>query len=224
MKVSTFYSAPSQSPEPLATSDPERQPIYIEMNYKKFTYDDLIESYTNLIDYSGKANPEILEEIENRGGMEKFQQAINEKKQYRKEINRIAKEVYELSNDYKDLEFVKQFVKSDILNQEDLNNLIERKFNENQKIIADRKINSKTIVGSIIGCLIGSILAFLFLLLTALFFKAFIYYLIIFAYLICYFSIRLITKQSASNIIVLVSAVIGTIISITLTFITLNFI
>ena len=194
------------------------------MNYKKFSYDDLIESYTNFIEYSGKANPEILNEIENRGGMEKFQKAIENKKQYRIEINRISKEVRELSNEYKDLDFIKQFVKSDILNQEDLDNYIVLKFNENRKIIADRVINSKTIIGSFIGALIGGFLGFLFLLLSSLFFKAFIYFLIIVAYLICYFSIRILTKQSASNIIVLISAVIGTIISIVLTFVSLNYI
>ena len=194
------------------------------MNYKKFSYDDLIESYTNLIEYSGKANPEILEEIENRGGMELFQYAIEYKKQYRNELNRISKEVRELSNDYKDLDFIKQFVKSNILNEEDLNSYVEQKFNENQKIIADKVINSKTIIGSLIGTFIGAFLGFLFLLLTSFFFKAFIYFLIIVAYLICYFSIRILTKQSASNIVVLISAVIGTIISVALTFVSLNFI
>lgn len=192
------------------------------MNYKKFSEDDLIESCTALIDYSGKANPEILQEIENRGGMESFLTSIEKKKLNQKEINRIARETVELSDDDKDLEFVKRFIKSDILSQESLEQLIERKFNEHQLEISDRKINSNAIIGGFFGIIIGSILGYLFLMVGIHFLEKFYFSSMIGAYIVCYLSIKFLTKQSRNNVVIFIASFIAAVISMVLAFLTIN--
>lgn len=192
------------------------------MHYSKFSYDDLIESYTNMISYSGKVEPEIVKEIENRGGLEKFLRAIDNNKKHRVEVDRIIKQVFELSTDFKDLEFIRQFIKSDILRKDDLDDLIERKFDEYQKISADKKINSKTIFGSLLGILLGSLLGSLFLILSTFIFGGIVFYLIFVVIFICYSSIKLITKQSKSNSVVYVATSIATLISFLLSFIVIG--
>ncbi|MCL9805574.1 hypothetical protein NAT51_08570 [Flavobacterium amniphilum] len=189
------------------------------MHYSKFSYDDLIESYANMIAYSGKVEPEIIQEIENRGGLDKFLRAIDNNKKHRVEVDRIIKEVFELSSDFKDLEFIKQFIKSDVLRHDDLNDLIERKFEEHQKMTADKKINSKTVFGSLLGILAGSLLGFLFLFLSTFIFGGIVSYLFFFVMFICYSSIKFITKQSRNNAVVYVVTFIATVISVLLSFI-----
>jgi hypothetical protein len=192
------------------------------MHYSKFSYDDLIESYTNMIAYSGEVEPEIVKEIENRGGLEKFIRAIDNNKKHRVEVDRIIKQVFELSTDFKDLEFIRQFIKSDILRKDDLDDLIERKFDEHQKMSADKKINSKTIFGSLLGILLGSLLGSLFLILSTFIFGGIVFYLIFVVIFICYSSIKLITKQSRSNSVVYVATSIATLISFLLSFIVIG--
>ena len=192
------------------------------MHYSKFSYDDLIESYTNMIAYSGKVEPEIVQEIENRGGMEKFLRAIDNNKKHRVEVDRIVKQVFELSSEYKDLEFIRQFIKSDTLRKDDLDDLIERKFDEYQIMSADKKINSKTIFGSLLGVLFGSLLGSLFLFLSTFIFGGIVFYLLFFVIFICYSSIKIITKQSKNNAVVFVATVIATLISFLLSFIAIG--
>ena len=175
-----------------------------------------------MIAYSGEVEPEIVKEIENRGGLEKFIRAIDNNKKHRVEVDRIIKQVFELSTDFKDLEFIRQFIKSDILRKDDLDDLIERKFDEHQKMSADKKINSKTIFGSLLGILLGSLLGSLFLILSTFIFGGIVFYLIFVVIFICYSSIKLITKQSRSNSVVYVATSIATLISFLLSFIVIG--
>ena len=192
------------------------------MSYSKYSDDDLIESYTTMIDYSGKADDALLKEIEHRGGIDSFLKRIENKKTNHKEINRIVKEVHTLSKDYSDLEFIKKFISSDILSQQELDELVAIKFKEHQDMLVDRKIDSKTIIGSVIGTLIGSFLGFLFLVLCLYLFDAFLFFTIVGAYIICYVAIRLITKKSRNNAAVFIASALGTIIATILTFITIS--
>ncbi|SFD64549.1 hypothetical protein [Flavobacterium phragmitis] len=183
------------------------------MNYKKYSDKDLEDAYLTMMEYSGKASDELLLEIENRGGINLFLSSLEFNSINKKEIKRITDEVYSMSNDYSDLDFIRQFVKSDILTSEELEKLIELKFNEHQKIVKDRIINQKTIFGSLIGMTIGIIISFFFYLLVIYLLGRFIYYPIIAVYFICYQSIKLITKQSRDNTFVFISSLIGTIIT-----------
>lgn len=184
------------------------------MNYKNYSDKDLEEAYITMIDYSGNASKEILLEIDNRGGIDIFLSTLQSNKTNKKEIQRIKKEVYDLIDDYSDLDFIKQFVKSDILNSNELDKLIEFTFNEHQATVKDRKINQKTIFGSLIGMAVGIIISLIFYILIINLLGRFIYYPIIAAYFICYLIIKLITKQTRDNTFVFLSSLAGTIITL----------
>ncbi|MCM0666104.1 hypothetical protein [Flavobacterium tyrosinilyticum] len=184
------------------------------MNYKNYSDKDLEEAYNTMVDYSGKASKEILLEINNRGGIDVFLSTLESNKINKKEIQRITKEVYDLSNDYSDLDFIKQFVKSDILDSIELNNLIDSKFNEHQEILKDREINQKTIYGSLAGMSLGIIISLLFYILIINLLGKFIYYPIIAVYFICYRSIKFITKQTRDNTFVFLTSLAGTILTL----------
>ncbi|MEN2487710.1 hypothetical protein AAYQ05_07895 [Flavobacterium sp. B11] len=184
------------------------------MNYKNYSDKDLEEAYITMVDYSGKASKEILLEINNRGEIDVFLSTLESNKTNKKEIQRITKEVYDLSNDYSDLDFIKQFIKSDILDSNELNNLIDSKFNEHQAILKDREINQKTIYGSLAGMTLGIIISLIFYILIINLLGKFIYYPIISVYFICYRTIKFMTKQTRDNTFVFLTSLIGTILTL----------
>ncbi|MDP5201025.1 hypothetical protein [Flavobacterium sp. DG2-3] len=184
------------------------------MNYKNYSDKDLEEAYISMIDYSGKASKEILFEIDNRGGIDAFLSMLESNKINKKEIQRITKEVYDLCYDYSDLDFIKQFIKSDILDSDELDKLVNSKFNEYQAILSDRAINQKTIYGSLIGMTVGIIISLMFYAFIINLFGRFIYYPIVAVYFICYLTIKLITKQTRNNSFVFISSLMGTVLTL----------
>lgn len=184
------------------------------MNYKNYSDKDLEEAYATMVEYSGKASQEILLEINNRGGIDAFLSTLESNKINKKEIQRITKEVYDLSNDYSDLDFIKQFIKSDVLDSIELDNLIVSKFNQHQAILKDREINQKTIYGSLAGMALGIIISLIFYILVINLLGKFIYYPIIAVYFICYRTIKFITKQTRDNTFVFLTSLAGTILTL----------
>lgn len=184
------------------------------MNYKNYSNKDLEEAYLTMMDYSGKASDELLLEIDTRGGIDTFLSSLEFNKINNKEIQRIKLEVYAMSNDYSDLAFIKQFIKSDKLDSNELNQLIDSAFKEHQAILKDRTINQNTIYGSLAGMLLGIIISLIFYILIINLLGRFIYYPIIAVYFICYRIIKLITKQTRDNTFVFLCSLAGTIITL----------
>ncbi|WP_300565133.1 hypothetical protein [Flavobacterium sp.] len=185
------------------------------MDYSKYSDDELIDSYSTMLDYSGKANPEIIDEIEERGGLESFLKQKELKEKNRKEVGRISKEVHDACKNYVgvDLDFVKQSITSNVLSREDLDYLIERKFIEHTATITDKEINSNTIIGSIVGILIGSVLGSIFLIICIAVFNSIVYFPLIGVYIISYQTIKFITKKSRNNAVVFIASFIATILA-----------
>jgi uncharacterized phage infection (PIP) family protein YhgE len=186
------------------------------MNYSKYSDDELIDSYSTMLDYSGKANAEILAEIQSRGGLDSFLKQKELKEKNKKEVGRISKEVHDACKNYvgADLDFVKHSITSDILSNEDLSYLIERKFVEHKATLADKEIDSNTIVGSVTGILVGSALGSIFLIICIVIFNSIVYFPLVGVYIIAYQTIKFITKKSRNNIVVFVASFISTILAL----------
>ena len=186
--------------------------------YDAYSDADLIEAYSSMMDYSGKPNEDMLIEIEKRGGMASFLKLIESKKTIQNEITRVTGEVYHLSSNTNDIDFIKNMISSDILSKKELDELIDKKFESHQAMLKDRSVNSKTIFGSMVGAIIGSLLGAAFWYL-AFFCLREIYLLItVPIYIVNYIIIKLITKQSRNNLLVFVVTLLATICSVILGF------
>jgi len=186
------------------------------MNYKNYSDEDLVEAYSTMIDYSGKASNEILIEIDNRGGLNAFLENIEFNKSNKQEINRISQEIYALNNDFHDLEFIKSFIKSDTLTPEELDDLITLKFHQHEAFLQNRKIDQKTVFASLVGMIIGIIISLAFYIFVIYLLDRFIYYPIIGVYFICYQTIKLITKKTRDNTFVFLTSLAGTVLTLLL--------
>ncbi|PIF43336.1 hypothetical protein CLU96_0241 [Chryseobacterium sp. 52] len=103
--------------------------------YTNFSEHDLIESYTNQIDYQGKADHEILEEILSRGSLEDFQTKIKNKNLIQNEQNRLIREIHEHYMNKVSKQECLSLISSDALTTKDINLLVEVKYNQIHKHI-----------------------------------------------------------------------------------------
>ncbi|MGC4104486.1 hypothetical protein [Ferruginibacter sp.] len=181
--------------------------------YEKFTDDELIEAYQSMMEYSGQPNDEMRKAIEQRGGMEIFIQNIAHKKTITAEINRISKEIYQLVSPETNAGFIRQFIKSDILSKEALDDLVEQKTHYYQSILENKKVDSKTFMhtafAAIAACIAGAIIVCLLLhFITPVFL-----YFVVPVYIINYLIIWAITKKTRANIVIFIATLLATIFS-----------
>lgn len=179
--------------------------------YKKYTDEELIEVYTSMIEYSGKANTEVLQEIELRGGLDNFKKRIEYKATIEQEKNRISKEIFSLTSTATDAEFIKSLVTSDILTKDQVDELVENKFASFQALNKNRQINSKTIIGSVVGIIVGTILGGWLLYFISKKLEGVYYFFIVPVYILNYLIILLITKRTRTNLVVLLASILATI-------------
>jgi len=187
------------------------------MTYLDYSDDDLIEAYTSMMEYSGEITTEMQADIDRKGGIDNFKKKIELKLACQKELNRILKEIYDLVSNETNYEFVRKFISSDFFSEEELDEIVHKKFSQILQAKQNTKITSRTIWGCLIGMIFGSILSSIvsvFLVQYALPLTL----LVIFTYMICYLIIRIITKQTRNNILVFITAFLATIISLFLDF------
>ncbi len=185
--------------------------------YEKFSDEELIEAYKSMLAYSGEPSKEMLDAIEKRGGMDVFKHEMEIHKMFHDEKKRISHEVFALCGPGADVELVKKLVTSEIIAKKELDEFVQLKFFEFQSIEQDKAITKKTIVGSLIGglvaCVVGAIVWCLLLqYLPPVFFFGYI----VVVYIVDYFIIRLITKQSRRNVIIFITAFLSTMASVLL--------
>ena len=181
--------------------------------YNKFTNEELIEAYSTMIDYSGKADEIILLEIEKRGGLEKFLQEIEQKNINKVESNRVLNELIKLNKEGFSLEEIKINISSEIWTKQHLNAFIESRYVRHQLFLNDKSIDRDLILKSIIGMLLASIAGTGILVLSVFVFKFAHFGLLIPVYSVSYLIIKGYTGKTQNNGVVFLAGLIATIIS-----------
>lgn len=98
------------------------------MMYTKFSESELIEAYLTMVDYSGKANSEMLQEIENRGGLDKFLETIKQKEINKRESDRVLNLIIQYNKEGLTFEEINQKIVSEIWTEQHLNAFIENRY------------------------------------------------------------------------------------------------
>lgn len=185
--------------------------------YSKFSEQDLIESYNNQIDYQGKATQELLEEITNRGTFENFQAKIENQKGMLNERNRIIREIHQHYFNKFSKEESLSLLKSDLLSRQEIRILVEEKYVDIHQNVENLNVDSDTILKSFVGIIIASFVSSVIIFTIIFSINALIalhFFLLIPAYIINYFVIRLITKKTRDNLAVFIATFIATILNL----------
>lgn len=184
--------------------------------YSNFSEKDLIESYTNQIDYQGKADKEILAEILSRGSLEKFQAKINIQNSILNEQNRVIREIHGHYMNKLSKQECLQLIHSDLLTDKTINFLVETKYNQIHKNVENLKVDSETVIKVIFGTFVSSAISsvVIFILLYKFnFLVVFNFFLLIPVYIINYWIIRLITGKTRDNLAVFIGSFIATLLN-----------
>jgi len=111
-------------------------------------------------------------------------------------------------------EFIKPLVTSDILPKEKVHEIIDTKFGQFEAHLTDTAINSKTILYALIGIAIAGILGGTLWGLQLMYSKKIFVIFIAELALLCYGIIKLTTKKSKENRVVLIATILSFILSI----------
>ncbi|GAB0157000.1 hypothetical protein CHRYSEOSP005_22690 [Chryseobacterium sp. Alg-005] len=184
--------------------------------YSKFSDQDLIESYKNQIDYQGKASKEIIEEIESRGSLEDFQSTIENQKLILDERNRIIREIHQHFMDKRSQNECFSLITSDLVSEEDIQNLILTKYTHIHQNVENLKTDPETWFYSLFGAFVASIISTIVLsivLYNFSFLAVFNFSLLIPAYIINYWIIRLFTGKTRVNLAVFIASFLATVLN-----------
>jgi hypothetical protein len=181
--------------------------------YNEYTEDELIEVYSTMIDYSGKADPKVLEEIEKRGGLNSFLEKIKQREINKEESNRVLNELIKLNREGFGLDEIKKTITSEIWTKQHLNAFIENRYIKHQLFVSDKTIDRDVILKSIFGILLASVVGSMLWAFSMIFLKAVLYPILIGIYFISYLIIRGLVGKSHNNGMVLFAGVTATIIS-----------
>jgi hypothetical protein len=174
--------------------------------YGTYSDEELYHVHNNLDSYSEEASSALNLVIEKKGGIDQLIKRLEAKTIITTEKKRIADDAEKLSLNGVDASFIKNTTTSTILSKEELHEIIETNVEKAESIIADKKVNSETVMKSFLGCALASLVGGAFASLQFLYFGATSYMLIIGMGLICYGIVKFVTKKSYNNTAVIIAS------------------
>ena len=177
--------------------------------YENLSDRELYQSYLNINDYSDEAKEAIDLAIKKRGGLESITNNLKKQQTKIEEINRIQQETQKLFVPGNNSEFLKTIITSEILSPTETHEIIQTKLDELQAANEDKKIKPRTILGSLAGGAIASVIGGVLWGLQMIQMHRIFYIFVIGLVILSYGLIKLFTKQSRANAVVLIATVIS---------------
>jgi hypothetical protein len=185
----------------------------LKVTYDKYTDEELFELHSTINNYSEEAKEAFDFIVQRKGGLEQLQSRIKDKQNIKKETDRIRHEVTKAFVPGGEV-LLRETITSDILTKEELEKTIDERQNELILEEKDKKITSRTVIGSVLGgfvaSVVGGTLWGIFLVQTHRIF----YIMILGLATLCYGVIKLLTKQSKQNKMVIISTVVATVLAL----------
>ncbi len=181
--------------------------------YKFYSDEELCSIHDDAENYSEDAHKALNIIIEEKGGFQALVDRLEAKAVIENEKRRISNEAVKLGLGGVDASFIKNTTTSEILSEEEVNELIEKNAAIGLSVAEDKKVNADTIVKSLLGCGLATLFGGAFASLQFLYFGATSTLMVLGTALICYGTVKLVTKKSYNNWAVLISSFAAIIIS-----------
>jgi hypothetical protein len=169
--------------------------------------------HLNMDGYSADAQKAFEVVLQKRGGIEQLTSNLRQKQVIQNEIRRIEQETAESMQSGFDEAFIKKAISSSILPAAETDVIISRKFSESEAALADKKITSKTIAGSIAGGLAASLVNGAAWGLLLIYTDTYSPILFIGSLFTCYAIVKLFTRQSGKNAAVLITSIVAAVLA-----------
>jgi len=184
------------------------------VKYDAYTDEQVFEVYTSIDTYSNEAKEALNIVIAKRGGLEKLIESEKERNARSKEIERIKLEVTRLSTPDTDDSFLKKIVTSNILSNEEVDEIVDNTLKLASREKEDKEIKPRTVWGSIIGGGVASLVGGSLWGLQLIYSKKVFVILLIGLVLLCYGIIKFSTKQSNKNVVVVITTIVSVLMAI----------
>jgi biopolymer transport protein ExbD len=186
--------------------------------YETLSDEELYTIYTNKEGYSLEAQEALTIVIQKKGGLDELIHRLQEKQAYTTEVDRIGALATALARQNIDKEDLKRRISSTILSPEKVNETIQRTYTLVALDNEDRKIKPRTLVGSILATIVASAVGgigcgIVYVFAPGIYLKIIII-LLIGLILLCYGIVKLFTRQSKKNIVVLTATVVSVVLSL----------
>jgi hypothetical protein len=182
--------------------------------YKNYKDQDIIRAYATMMSTSGEITSDLADAIQNRGGLDYFKRIMELRKSQPIEISRLQNEVLSFTTSETDYAFVRNLISSEYLSVDDLDIFVKRVFVEERASQIDSVITKTTFAKCLTGLLLGSISGTLFWWGILYLFKQPFIFVIPVVFMIGYFIVKSISKQSFKNPVVLTASLLSAIISL----------
>lgn len=182
--------------------------------YETYSDEELFEIHNNQEGYSAESLEAMNAVMKKRGGLDKLFQGIKEKQIIEAEVRRIEKETESMGSQHIDASFIKTITTSNILSAEKVNEIIDNKHAEIELEMDDKKIKPRTIVMGIVGGSVASVTGGILWGLQMIYSNAIFTMLFIGLIILCYGIIKIATRQSYKNIIVIIATVISVVLAL----------
>lgn len=175
------------------------------------TYNDaeLYDIFINPDNYSEEAKEAFNIVVKKKGGIANLENRIVVRKKLISEAERIKEEVYELSKSGSDKNFAKGMITSNYLSPAEVNKIIDSTFDAIEQEKDDVKIKPRTIYGSLLGGAIASVISGILWGMLLIYSERVMIFMLIVPALICYWIIKTFTRQSKSNIVILIATILS---------------
>jgi hypothetical protein len=176
--------------------------------YQNFTDKELISLNSNISEYTDEAKEALNIVLKKNGGIESIKERIAKQFEISNEISIIKNEIISLILQGIKKDDIKTKIKVDHISQSELEKIIEESIIQFHEEEEDKKIKIRTFFGSVTGGLIGGSIGGVIWGLHMIFTGRMFFILIFLLVIINYGFIKLFTRQSKRNMMVLVTTII----------------
>lgn len=186
--------------------------------YKDYSDLQLIEVYKNKENYTEEARKALEIVINEKGGLSLLQENYNKFHEIDEEKRKIEAQIIFLKNKGNSKDKIFNSLKSEIVSESEINEILEGKFKEIETHEKDLQIKPRTVIGSILGAAIGGTIGGILWGLQMIY-SAHIFYIFgLGLVMLSYGVIKFFTKQSKNNVVVLFLTILSVIYALALGF------
>lgn len=172
--------------------------------YRDSSDSELFEIHLKRDDFTEEARKALDMVVDEKGGFDALNQRLELENQKEDERAKLSEQIFNLFDSGKSASDIQLLLSPTVLTKDEFSELIESEELEFQEISKDTKSKPRTFIGGIIGGVIGSILAGTMWGAQMIYSGRIFWILVIGVFVITYGPIRILTKQSYKNKVVLI--------------------
>lgn len=184
--------------------------------YSQYTDSELIQIYNNKSGYTEEAKKALEIVINEKGGIDLIQSRNTANIEKQNEKSKLNEEIKKMYDEGMTINDISMRLSASTLSQEEIDEVVNQRFNFLEEQKNDLTVNSGTIVGSVFGGLLGGIIGGILWGLQMIYSGRMFYIFLLGLIFISYGFIKLLTKKSRNNIAVFIATALSVLFALTL--------